>query len=60
MLAGRSCQKVCVGRDAVFIYVEACCAVLCHVASEHPAVWWWWGGVGLAQADANSYEDVHK
>lgn len=39
---------MCVGRDAVFIYVEACCAALCHVASEHPAVWWWWAGGGVS------------
>lgn len=46
------------GREVVFIYVETCCAALCHVVSEHPAACVCVGGG--AEADVNLHEDVHK
>lgn len=35
--AGRTGVRGCVGRDVVFIYVEPCCEVLSHVATQQPA-----------------------
>lgn len=51
---GRTGVRVCVGVDVVFIYVEPCCAMLCHVAT--PALLC----VGVAQADVKMSEDSDK